>query len=476
MRRETARNSLLGFVTYTMPIYRAILAHRMICDALEDVERGDCKRLMILTPPRHGKSELVSRRFPAWYLGRNPSKQFISASYGADLAGDFGRDVRNILQTPEFAAVFPGVGLASDSAAKDRWHTRQDGSYIAAGVGTAITGRGADVLNIDDPVKGRAEAESEVFRKATLDWYRSTAYTRLMPGGSVVLTQTRWHEEDLGGTLLEEAKNGGEQWRVLCMPALANAADDPLGRGVNEALWPERYPAETLASIRTAIGERDFGALYQQEPRPSGTSFFDVANVLVDGHPIDPPRWCDSVFCTIDTATKTGAKHDGCGVVYWAHSPRADPPLTVLDWDIQQIEGALLDVWLPVVFQNLEAMAKQYRARMGSAGAWIEDKSSGMVLLQQAARRGWQARAIPSPLTAVGKDERAISVSGYVHRGDVKISRAAYDKITTYKARTGNHLLMQVFRFQLGVKDQQDDLLDCFCYGIALSLGNSEGF
>lgn len=475
-RRETARNNLLGFVTYTMPQYRVIAAHRMICERLEAVERGECKRLMVLMPPRHGKSQLVSRHFPAWYLGRNPQKEFISASYGADLASDFGRDVRNILATPEFAAVFPGNGLAADSTAKDRWHTRHGGGYVAAGIGTAITGRGADILNIDDPVKDRAAAESEVTRKATLDWYRSTAYTRLMPGGSVVVTMTRWHEEDLGGTLLEEAKNGGDQWEVLCLPALANAANDPLGRSVNEALWPDRYPAESLQAIRSAIGERDFGALYQQEPRPSGTSFFNIDNALVDGQPVEAPTWCESVFCVIDTAVKTGAKHDGTGVIYFAYSPRATPPLVVLDWDIQQISGDLLDVWLKSVFDNLEILAKRHRARMGSGGAWIEDKSSGMVLIQQAERHRWPAQAIPSPLTAVGKDERAISVSGYVHRGDVKVCRQAFDRIETYKGRSGNQLLMQVFRFQLGVKDQQDDLLDCWCYGIALSLGNADGF
>jgi hypothetical protein len=133
-------------------------------------------------------------------------------------------------------------------------------------------------------------------------------------------------------------------------------------------------------------------------------------------------------------------------------------------------------VWLKSVFDNLEILAKRHRARMGSGGAWIEDKSSGMVLIQQAERHGWPAQAIPSPLTAVGKDERAISVSGYVHRGDVKVCRQAFDRIETYKGRSGNQLLMQVFRFQLGVKDQQDDLLDCWCYGIALSLGNADGF
>ena len=459
-----------------MPSYSAAAHHRRICEALEAVERGDCRRLMIFTAPRHGKSELVSRRFPAWYLGRNPGKQFISASYGADLASDFGRDVRNILGSGEFGALFPGVTLAPDSAAKNRWHTNKGGSYVAAGVGTAITGRGADVLNIDDPVKDRAEAESAVTRDSILAWYTSTAYTRLMPGGSIVLTMTRWHEEDLAGTLLEAAKGGGDQWEVICLPAFADAADDPLGRAVNEPLWPEKYDAKALTAIRAAIGERDFGALYQQQPRPAGTSFFDVANVLRDGEPITPHQRPDSVFATIDTAVKTGTKNDGTGFVFWSLSENRETPLVILDWDIAQIEGSLLEAWLPTVFERLEALSQSLKARYGSLGAYVEDKASGTILLQQARRRDWQATEIDSKLTAMGKDERAVSVSGYVHRGMVKIGRDAYDKTVNYKGRHGNHFLMQVFRFQLGVKDQADDLLDCFSYGIAIALGDSGGF
>ncbi len=131
---------------------------------------------------------------------------------------------------------------------------------------------------------------------------------------------------------------------------------------------------------------------------------------------------------------------------------------------------------MPTIFENLEVLARACRARMNSLGVFVEDKASGTILLQQARRRGWQAHEIDSKLTAVGKDERAISVSGYVSRGDVRISRQAYDKVTSYKGRHGNHFLMQTFRFQLGVKDQADDLLDCWCYGIAIALGDWQGY
>ena len=153
-------------------------------------------------------------------------------------------------------------------------------------------------------------------------------------------------------------------------------------------------------------------------------------------------------------------------------------PLLILDWDITQIEGAMLETWLPGVFERLEELARQCGARYGALGAWIEDKNSGTILLQQAARRNWTAHPIESKLTAMGKDERAISVSGYVYRGNVKYTDYAFNKVSTYKRRSKNHMVDQIESFRMGDKDskREDDLLDTFCYGIALSLGDNKGF
>ncbi len=211
----------------------------------------------------------------------------------------------------------------------------------------------------------------------------------------------------------------------------------------------------------------------------SGIAFFSLEKMLVDGKPIDIPPRVDGIFCTIDTATKTGRENDGTAVVYWGYNRIGDGhPLTLLDWDVVQIEGSFLETWLPVVFQRCEDLANECRSRAGFVGAFIEDKSSGMVLLQQAANRGWKAHAIDSKLTAMGKDERAISVSGYVHRGDVKITKMAHNRTVTYKGTTRNHLIAQVAGFRVGDKNasREDDLLDCFCYGPAVGLGNPEGF
>jgi hypothetical protein len=185
------------------------------------------------------------------------------------------------------------------------------------------------------------------------------------------------------------------------------------------------------------------------------------------------------VFAVIDTASKTGTEHDATAVTFFARSNAGGRfPLMILDWDIAQIEGAFLETWLPTVFDRLEELARLCQARHGSLGAFIEDKNSGTILLQQALRRGMPAQAIDSKLTAVGKDERAISVSGYVFRGEVKYTDHAFHKVVTYKRRSKNHLMDQIESFRVGDKDskREDDLLDTFCYGIALALGDSKGF
>lgn len=279
---DYAYSRLLSYVAYQWPGYADAEHHRLICRKLEAVERGEIKRLMISVPPRHGKSLLASTYFPAWYLGRNPENYVVTATYGQELADDFGRQVKNQLADPSFQQIFPGVGLAGDSRASRRFavegvtggeehSTNRQGAYYAVGVGGPLTGRGAHVLLIDDPVKDRQDAESETVRKGVKDWYTSTAYTRLMPGGAVVLIMTRWHMSDLAGWLLEEHKHEG--WDVINLPAIAEPNDD-LGRKEGDALWPEKYPLEDLERIRRALPPRDWHSLFQQRPSPETGDYF----------------------------------------------------------------------------------------------------------------------------------------------------------------------------------------------------------
>jgi predicted phage terminase large subunit-like protein len=220
---------------------------------------------MLLVPPRHGKSELASHRFPAWFLGRAPESQFISVSATESLATDFGRAVRNTINSLEYRAIFETTALAEDSQAKGKWHTNAGGIYYALGIGGAILGRGGDCILIDDPYATMQDAMSELTRKTVWDWYTGTAYNRLMPGGRIVIINHRMHEDDLCGQLLAQQAAGGDTWEVVELPAINTAG---------EALWPDAYPIETLERIRRNTQPRFWSALYMQNPTPDEGTFF----------------------------------------------------------------------------------------------------------------------------------------------------------------------------------------------------------
>jgi predicted phage terminase large subunit-like protein len=263
LRRTDAATDLIAFTEYTFPKYRTAPHHKVIAHQLERVERGEIDRLMLLVPPRHGKSELASMRFPAFYLGRKPDKQFLSVSATAELASDFGRGVRNIIGSPEYEGIFK-TRLAADSQAKGKWHTQEGGIYFAVGIDGGVLGRGGDVILIDDPYASMKDAMSELTRKNVWDWYTGTVYNRLMPGGSIVLINHRMHEDDLSGRLLAQQAAGGDQWEVVQLPAISDG----------EALWPESYPIETLDRIRKTTQARFWSALYMQNPTPDDGDYF----------------------------------------------------------------------------------------------------------------------------------------------------------------------------------------------------------
>jgi len=208
----------------------------------------------------------------------------------------------------------------------------------------------------------------------------------------------------------------------------------------------------------------------------SGSAFFALPSFLIDGDAPIPTLFPDAIYAVIDTAVKGGTEHDGTAVTYFAVSKFLGIRLAILDYDMVQIEGSLLEAWLPQVYKRLAELAEQLKPRFGSIGTFIEDKAAGTILIKQAERRGLQVRAIDSRLTSVGKDERAISVSGYVHRGEVKITRHAYNKVINFKGVTRNHLVSQTCGYRIGVKNQADDLFDTVTYGISIGLGDSRGY
>jgi hypothetical protein len=264
---QQGRDDLLSFCILSNPKYNPNWHHELIANELMSIEDGSFvakgyKILILCVPPRHGKSEEATINFPAWYLGRNPTLEVITSSYSADLAHDFGRKTRRLVSAPIYQSIF-GISLASEQKAVDKWQTSKGGTYTSTGVGGAITGRGANLLIIDDPLKNREDANSITIRNKQWDWFTSTAYTRLEPGGVVVLILTRWHLDDLAGRILVHEELS-KRTKLIVFPAIAT--DDEQYRRKGDYLWPTRYAPEEYESIKQAIGPYDWSALYQQSP------------------------------------------------------------------------------------------------------------------------------------------------------------------------------------------------------------------
>mgnify|MGYP002656025162 CR=1 FL=1 len=304
IRIEKAKKSLMHFTTQTKPDFITgwfnILIAQELQQFYQDVIDGKQPRLMIFAPPRSGKSELFSRRFPAWAFGKNPDLQMIACSYSADLASRMNRDVQRIMDDESYHGIFPDSSLNEKRIATVSGQPLRNseifeiaghkGAYRSAGVGGGITGMGADIAIIDDPVKDAKEANSQTVRDGVWDWYTTTLYTRLSPKSGVLLGMTRWHEDDLAGRLIEEMKNGGDQWRIVKFPAIAE--EDEEFRKEGEPLHPERFSLERLDSIRKAVGERVWSALYQQSPVNKDGGIFKPSQIeIIEAIPAGNIQW-----------------------------------------------------------------------------------------------------------------------------------------------------------------------------------------
>jgi predicted phage terminase large subunit-like protein len=432
---EYAYSKLAIYATLQFPQYRIGRHHALIARKLEAVERGEIDRLMISCPPRHGKSMIASEFFPAWYLGRNPSRYVISATYSQDLADDFGRKVRNQIGDDGFGKIFPGVGLRGDSSSVKRFHvnggleheTTQDGAYYAVGVGGPLTGRGAHLLVIDDPIKNRAEADSELKRRLVRDWYTSTAYTRLMPGGAVIVIQTRWNVGDLSGWLLDE--HAQEGWDVLSLPAIDAAGG---------ALWPEQYPIEALQRIKAALPTRDWSALYQQQPVPDTGEYFK-AEWLIPVQAL-PPRGEMAVYIGADYAVTDGGG-DYTAIAVIGIDPAGDPWMLDL-WRKQSASDewaealcALIKRWRPL------AVAEEQGQIKGAVGPF---------LTKMMRERGAHAHRELFPTRGGDKAARAQSI-----RGLMAVRGLRYQP----HAAWADDFRSELLRFPAGVHDDAVDAM-----------------
>lgn len=429
--RALCRKRLLPFVIRNVPKYKAGWIHKEICTKLEkferDIKAGKSPRLMLFMPPRHGKSELASTQFPAWFLGRNPEREIIACSYASTLALSFSKKVRGIIDDEKYPGVFPNTKLNPDSKSAENWLTTKDGGYLAAGAGGGITGRGADCLIIDDPVKNREEADSPTQRELIGNWYSSTARTRLEPGAGVLLILTRWHNDDLAGRLLYDMQHNGEQWDVIVYPA--EAVHDEKYRNIGDPLHPDRYDKDALNSIKTALTARDWSALYQQSPS------IEAGSILRRDHwnrwGSDEPPACSYLIQSLDTAYSAKEQADYSVISTWGlFHPEGTYEIHKLgsaynnedDFQLHNFDGKvahliLLDVMRKrLSFPDLKREAFRLNDYWQPDSIIIEAKATGMPLAHELRNAGVPVSTF-TPGKGADKVTRANSASVLLENG-----------------------------------------------------------
>lgn len=449
LQRAVASLCLSGFIRWSMPGYQMGWVHEEICaeldDFLEAVQRRESPRLMITMPPRHGKSEIATRRFPAYCLGRHPDTSIISTSYSADLASMMNRDVQRIMDDERYAAVFPGVSLGGkniqNSSTKSYLRNSDifeivghNGVYRSAGVGGGITGMGGDIIIIDDPYKNREQADSPTMRNKIWDWYTSTLYTRLSPGGGIILIQTRWHTDDLAGRLMRsQTEEDGETWRIVNYEAIASQ-DEP-HRKAGEALHPERYSLKQLDTIRKTLGTREWLALYQQKPVPDGGAIFERQWIRYWTPDMLPTKW-DRVVMSWDLTFKDS---DGSDYVVGQV------------WGLKGGEAYLLDQ-----VRDRLSFTGTMRAVVAMVNKWpqasekyIEDKANGPAVID--AIKKHVSGVIPVEPDG-SKIARAYATTPFFEAGNVYIPQKGM-----YTWVSG--LLDELMQFPAGAHDDQVDAM-----------------
>lgn len=405
IEREFQRRSFERWLPAVTPLWTWDWPYqRYVYRWLEQVTDGSVKRLMLFMPPRHTKSETVTVRYPVWRLERTPDMRCIIAAYNQILANKFSRKARRIAQAR--------IDLSAERIAVEDWETAKNGGIRAIGVGGGITGQGANLIIIDDPVKNRDEAESQTYRDRCYDWYTDDLYTRLEPGGAIVLIQTRWHEDDLAGRIL--ASEDGPNWKVISLPAEAEPGD-PLGRAVGEALCPERYPVAELRKIRTVLGTYAYTALYQQHPMPPEGGMFQ--RQWFDGVLEAAPAEFEAVVRYWDKAATEGGGDYSAGALVG----RKGGVFVVVDvkrgqWSSLERERIILQT------------AQEDRERYRRVAVWLEQEpgSSG-VDSAQATIRALAGFTVHAERASGEKAVRAMPFAAQCEAGNVKLVRGPWN-------------------------------------------------
>jgi predicted phage terminase large subunit-like protein len=432
LEKERARNTFMGFVERVWPEFISGRHHKIMAQAFERVARGECKRLIINMPPRHTKSEFASYLLPAWFLGKYPNKKIIQSSNTGELAVGFGRKVRNLVDTEVYREIFPELTLQQDSKAAGRWNTSKGGDYFAIGVGGTVTGKGANVLIIDDPHSEQeaalAASNPEVFDKV-YEWYTSGPRQRLQPGGAIVIVMTRWAQRDLTGQVLKAAHNrGGEQWEVIEFPAIMPSGNP---------LWPEFWSLGELEALRTELPNSKWQAQYQQNP--IGNESAIVKRDWWKWWEQERPPQCEYILQSWDTAFEKTQRADYSAGTTWGifynDEDHSLPNIILLNTYKKRVEWVQLK---KDVFNEYEEWEPD--------SVIVEKKATGAPLIYELRAMGIPVQEY-TPSRGQDKIARLNSVSDIIASGKVWVPRTAW----------AEELVDEVAAFPSG---EHDDLVD----------------
>lgn len=419
-RRERAKahDDLIAFCLYMDPTYKVGRHHRILADQLMALEDGSKDRVCVNIPPRHGKSQLVSIYFPAWFIGRNPAKKVMMVSHTTDLAVDFGRKVRNLIDTDRYHEIFPAVTLATDSKSAGRWNTSFGGEYFACGIGSSIAGRGADLLLVDDPHSEQdvLNGNFDVFEKAYA-WFTYGARTRLMPGGRVAVIQTRWHMDDLSGRLQRDMvqNEGADNYEVIEFPAILDVeVKNTLPNGeekvstVQKPLWPEFFDLPALLRTKASMPVFQWNAQYQQQPTAEEAAIIkrEWWNVWPKE---DPPR-CEYIIMSLDAAAETHNRADYTALTTWGvfvnEEANDEYHIILLNSIKRRLE-----------FPELKALCMEEYRYWEPDAFIVEKKSAGTAIFQELRRSGVLVQEYTPHRGTGDKIARLNSVSDIISSG-----------------------------------------------------------
>ena len=432
--KELAQEKFIPFVEKVWPSFIPGRHHARMAAAFEEVANGTCKRLIINMPPRHTKSEFASYLLPAWFLGKFPQKKIIETAHTAELAVGFGRKVRNLVDSDVYKSIFPGVGLQSDSKAAGRWATNYGGDYFAIGVGGAVTGKGADILIIDDPHSEQeatiAQTNPEVYDKV-YEWYTSGPRQRLQPGGAIVIVMTRWSKRDLTGQVLKSAAaRDGEEWKVIEFPAILPSGNP---------LWPEFWPLPQLEALKNELPVSKWQAQYQQAPTSDVNAIIkrEWWKLWED----DEPPHCDFIIQSWDTAFLKTQRSDYSACTTWGVFYKDD------DTGISQANLILLNaIKKRMEFPELKQRAYEEWREWEPDALIVEAKASGTPLLFELRSMGIPVQEY-TPSKGNDKIARLNAVSDIFASGRVWVPGT----------RWADELVEEVASFPSG---EHDDLVD----------------